>query len=331
MSKQSTSKSVEIVSFDPLARLLKQAVPSKAVELDAILARLSPVCELDRDSERVLFQAHLNPAVIRVGLQCTCRLEAHAYVAGIFLSAFCTPGYLKMTRDQKHVLYAPADHLLNWAVSRDLSQFLVASGVDVWPEDLLEGLGKELPPGLLAGLNEQQRVLGRGMFCYSTAFILLHELAHLHFGHTYCEGAWSIQQERDADRFAAEWLVESASQSKRCSATRLNALNGISVALLWLTVFNVYFGPRRSSTHPEGYDRLFTELDNVIDATDEKESSMVWYLVSCLLFVHMDNAGFEFDPARMQGSPRDEVNYLIDPVLFTNRVLGWLDGMPIGR
>ncbi len=40
--------------------------------------------------------------------------------------------------------------------------------------------------------------------------------------------------------------------------------------------------------------------------------AMMWYLVSCLLFIHMDNVGFEIDPARMQGSPRDEVNYLID-------------------
>jgi hypothetical protein len=154
--------------------------------------------------------------------------------------------------------------------------------------------------------------MGRGLFRYATAFILLHELAHLHFGHQYTKGYSSIQEERDADRFAAEWLLDFTSHSQEDSAGRINALLGISIALLWLTVLNVYFGPRLSFTHPEGYDRLFTVLDGLIDASNEEESSVVWYLVSCLLFVHMRHAEFKFDYSRMQGSPRDDVNYLID-------------------
>ena len=45
---------------------------------------------------------------------------------------------------------------------------------------------------------------------------------------------------------------------------------------------------------------------------DEVETSLVWDFVSRLLFVHMDTAGFEFDADRMQGTPREQVNYLID-------------------
>jgi hypothetical protein len=41
---------------------------------------------------------------------------------------------------------------------------------------------------------------------------------------------------------------------------------------------------------------------------------MVWEFVSRLLFVHMDTAGFQFDEAMMQGSPREQVNYLIDQI-----------------
>jgi len=49
---------------------------------------------------------------------------------------------------------------------------------------------------------------------------------------------------------------------------------GISVALLWLTVFNIFLGPIKNDTHPQGYDRLFQVLDHGIEQTDEDENQM---------------------------------------------------------
>ncbi len=311
MSSNVTNQ-IERVDFDPLAKLLRQVAPSKAADLNSLLERLKPSCELDRHSERTLFQAQLTPCAIRIGVPCTCRLQAHAYVAGVFVSSF-TSGNKNLGLAERRKLFAPADELLNWAVPRDLQQSLGRQPCDVSRDGLLGGLGKDLPEGVLSTLNDDERRYSQGIFCYATAFILLHELAHLDYGHTGCDGYRSIEQENQADRFALNWLLDSATNSsKNPQARRINVLLGVAVALLWLTVINVFLGPRESTTHPEGYDRLFQILGDGTDRCDEEESSMVWYLASHLLFIHMDTAGFEFDSVMMQGNPHDEINYLIN-------------------
>jgi hypothetical protein len=173
----------------------------------------------------------------------------------------------------------------------------------------MPGSNKELSDRFLDGLSREQWVLSKGIFTFATAFILLHELGHLHLGHSGCTGLASIFQEKEVDRFAAEWLSDDPTISE---ARRLNCLFGIAIALIWLTVFDVFLGPGASKTHPRSYDRLFQVLDQVIRPDDEVESLIVWDFVSRLLFVHMDTAGFEFVAEKFQLSPRDQVNYMID-------------------
>jgi len=226
------------------------------------------------------------------------------------LSALGTPGYLTLSRNERKRLYSPADSLLNWAVSRDLQQWLAQiEGAQRPLEDILAGAGVKLPSGLLRSLTVDQRVLGEGLFRLASAFILLHELAHLQFGHVTCKGSVSIQQEKDADRFAAEWLVN---LSQKQPIDRMANLYGISVALLWLTLFDVFFWPRQSETHPPGYDRLYQVLDQVVDRSNDDEELLIWDFLSRILFLHCDAAGIQVEAGRLQGSPRDRVNYLID-------------------
>jgi hypothetical protein len=215
-----------------------------------------------------------------------------------------------MSPQERGQLYALAEPFLTWAVGRDLRQWLKQrDGIERSLEEIMSGSEKELPPDLLASLTHEQWVLGQGLFIFATAFILLHEFGHLHLDHAGCSGLASILQEKDADRFAADWLVGSSGLSE---ARRLNCLLGMSIALLWLTVFNVFLGPGQNQTHPSGYDRLFQVLDCAISTDDEVESVMVWEFVSRLLFVHMDTAGFQFESEKMQGTPREQVNYLVD-------------------
>ena len=149
-------------------------------------------------------------------------------------------------------------------------------------------------------------------------FILLHELGHLNFAHRREHGYWSIHQEKDADRFAADWLLAgAANRSGNTLASQLNVLHGISVALLWLTVFDVFLGPSESNTHPAGYDRLFQILEHGLEQTDDLGQEMVWYFVWKMLFRHMWAAGFDFnesDAAQSQGDQRQKVSYLIDRI-----------------
>ena len=168
--------------------------------------------------------------------------------------------------------------------------------------------------------NTARQPLGKGWYGIALAFILLHELAHLKYRHTKCEGFVSIQQEKDADRFAAEWLMEAASEEGH--AARLNAQYGISVSLLWLTIFNVFMGEKATTTHPQGHERLFQVLDHVIDRHDDDENDLVWKFVSLMLSGHMRAAGFNFDEddaKHMQGDPRDKVNHLINRIVDQDR------------
>ncbi len=92
------------------------------------------------------------------------------------------------------------------------------------------------------------------------------------------------------------------------------------MALLWLTVFNVYLGRSRNVLDPEGYDRLFQVIDRAIDPSDREEHQMIWFFVSTMLFVHMQSAGFIFEPSRSRhDDPRDEANALIDIISKRHR------------
>ena len=250
------------------------------------------------------------------------RLKAHAYVAGIFRLAFAkfNADDGKMSEGQFRKLTSPLIELLNWACSRDIQQWYAKIyKINVSLDYLFGGSGKEFPDELMSQLTEDQRSFCDTLFLHACAFILLHELGHLNYGHNRCHGYWSLVQERDADRFAADWLLASANESQDgIQAERINALRGISIALLWLTICNVYFGPSNCTTHPdcithpESYERLFQTLDRLVEPDDQEEAWYVWDFVQRLLFIYMDNAGFEVDPETMRGHPKDQVNHMID-------------------
>lgn len=309
----------EQVSIEPIRKLFRTVSLNRAADVDALLNELKPVCEIDRQTERNLFWAKVGtPNVIGMGMKCSVRLQAQAYAAGVIIAGIGTPGFQTMSKEERGKLCGPADRLFTWAVGVDVTRWLKREGINLEPDHVLQATHDDLPNDVLSTLNESQRIMGEGLFRCACAFILLHELGHLKFGHTYTEGYRSLEQEKEADRFAAEWMSDSATGSPGdVEADRLNALFGIAVALLWLTVFNVYFGQKESTTHPQGYDRLSQLLDQVIDRSNEEEHQMVWYFVSTMLFIHMWSAGYDFDESdavHMQGDPRDEANYFIDRI-----------------
>lgn len=311
---------IQRVDAEPIRKLLRSVSHNKVKELDALFDELNPVCELDRETERNLFQAILgDPKIIRIGLQCTVRLEAHAHAAGVILVALGSPNFTTMEKSERDKLLAPANAIFSWAVGLDLQRWWSMQGVNVRPEDLLPGGASKIPNEVIGELDDTQRLFGRGFFMYASAFILLHELGHLKFGHTES----THENEKSADRFAAEWMSDAATDTENEEFDRLAALYGIAVALLWLTIFNCYFGQQKSTTHPEAYDRLFQVLDQVIDPNNGDEHNMVWFFVARMLSIHMWSAGFDFDPEQdavhMEGDPKDEVNHLINRISTGDR------------
>jgi hypothetical protein len=307
------------INEDDVKDLLLSVSPNRTAEVSALLDELNPTWLLDRDSDDDVFEARLGqPNVVRMGLKCSIRLQVHAYAVAVILSSIGKP---KPERDR---LLVPVNEMLNWAVGTDLTRWLNRSGVTLRRGHVLRATDSDIPEHLLRNLNKLDKALGMGLYAFGTAWILLHELGHLKFKHTYTQGFASLQQEKEADRFAADWMAAAASEStaEMRQVDRLCALFGVSVALLWLTIFNVYVGCQESKTHPESYDRLFQVLDCMIDRNDEQEYLAVWQSIATMLFVHMDSAGYDFDASddvRMQGDPRDQVNYLIDRIARSDR------------
>jgi len=296
------------VSTVPMIDLLRQAAPGKSKALDELMVRLHPNLQFDTDELRILFCAESSSNTITVGVPCTRRLQAHAYGYAIKLLALGTPG---LSLGERKKLCSHADPILNWALSRDLHQWLAQiEGTERPLEDIFAGAGVNLPNALLSSLTVDQRRMGEGLFRFALAFILLHELAHLHYRHKRDDdNFWNREQEKAADQFAAEWLTD---LSQKEPIDRMANLFGIAIALLWTTVFDVFFWPRQSETHPPGYDRLYQVLDQVVDRSNDDEKLLIWDFVSRVLFAQCKAARIQVEPEPPHGLPRDRVNYLID-------------------
>ena len=309
---------IQETNLDPLRKLLRQVTRDRFHDLDRLLSQIAPVLELDKEEDQFLFQASSgNPNVIRIGVKCTARLQAHAYASGIIIAALSTPGYSKLSDSDRRELVSPADRFLNWAVGRDLQlRFRQIEGFDRDLDEIFDGAGEELSESLLTSMSRMQRAFGEGWFRIAFAWIILHEIGHLHFCHVSCRGYESIMQEKEADRFATDWLLHGASSSQKARSSRINALFGIAIALTWVTVFNVFLGQMKGVTHPQGYDRLFQVLDYAIDRQNGVEHARVWFFVEQMLLIHMWSAGFSFaqDTKHTYEDPRDHVNDLIDRI-----------------
>ncbi|MGA2705715.1 MAG: phage exclusion protein Lit family protein [Isosphaeraceae bacterium] len=309
---------IQETSLDPLRKLLRQVVRDRFHDLDRLLSQISPVLELDKEEDQILFQATIGkPNVIRIGVKCTVRLQAHAYASGIIIAARSTPNFTELSDSDRQKLVSPADKFLNWAVGRDLQLRLrQGEGFDKDLDEIFDGAGEELPESLLISMSRMQRAFGEGWFRIALAWIILHEIGHLHYCHVSCRGYESISQEQEADLFATDWLLDGASSSQNAESSRINALFGIAIALTWVTVFNVFLGQMKRVTHPQGYDRLFQVLEHAIDRQNEVEHDRVWFFVDQMLLIHMRSAGFNFtqDAKHTYADPRDHVNHLIDRI-----------------
>jgi hypothetical protein len=174
---------VERINIEPIEKLLRKAAPAKATDLESLFQRLSPICELDRTEEGILFQANADQNLIRIGTKCTLRLQAHSLAAGVIVAGVSTPGFIDMTAAEEARLFKPADDLFTFAVGRDLRERMKKQLNDSEPDldRIFPGANADLPGSVLSSLSSNQRLLGEEFFRFASAFILLHEIGHLNF------------------------------------------------------------------------------------------------------------------------------------------------------
>jgi hypothetical protein len=208
-----------------------------------------------------------------------------------------------MTGDGKDVILAePPDlaaamHLLEWAIEHWDSKDLEPGWTSRWPEGCPHPI--ENPT---AGSDEN---VTDELALVAVGFFLHHELAHNYQQHTKRRaGIESVQQEQDADREAASWVLSGRSHDDAFFAKR--AL-GIATALLAATALGIHTDKFGGATHPRDFDRLKHALDPYIPVPDHR----VWQFAILPLKLHMDAIGLKVE-SRVYESGRDCFEHYLD-------------------
>ena len=120
----------------------------------------------------------------------------------------------------------------------------------------------------------------------AVAFITLHELGHDYLGHE--GGDSSVEQEREADYFAADWILEEVVES---SIEFIKRSIGMSIGLMITTALGIHTRSFVMDTHPHPFDRLMNCLDRAI----EDENHIAWAFVIASWTLHLDNSPYPID------------------------------------
>lgn len=159
--------------------------------------------------------------------------------------------------------------LLQWSVEAYLN-----NGDREWPTGL--------PQPVEAPIQGSHGHVADELCLNAFAFILHHEIAHHYLGHRP-NPASAIDQERDADNSAADWLLGGLDQKDPRFIMRSL---GMAVALVAMTGFAIHRGELAARSHPRAFDRLIHSLQRHITDDDHK----TWGFVAGVLKLHLDQA-----------------------------------------
>lgn len=292
--------------------LMKERTPEKAAFLQKVVDQFGIHFETDADAEQCRFSSQSQTGKITVGLKGASRLMGHtfAYVCAHYgvvkwLQSI-KEGMAETLRESRAT--RSASQILAWAVTGDIRSkvrsFERSFIPDYHPDDLVKLVEESLPT------NQQD--IAAEIYANAIVWILYHEVSHIQMDHVACKGLDSLEQERQADRMAAEWMLDSENIHPIDLCKRQW---GIATALGWLTAATVFLGPGSMTTHPAAYDRLYQTLDHYI----AEEHEDVWLFVQLMLILHILLAGHEFSEERVGPPLKENANYLIDVIASVGR------------
>lgn len=132
--------------------------------------------------------------------------------------------------------------LLSWAKDN-----LAGSGNEPWPQS------GPRPTKFPLSLDDDEQVASELFLC-SLAWMLHHERAHIVLNHPFVDTVLSEQEERDADKFATEWLLGGLEEND--PKLKKRAL-GLAVAVLCLQSLEIGSVTCLRNTHPSAHDRIY--------------------------------------------------------------------------
>ena len=140
-----------------------------------------------------------------------------------------------------------SNNILQWAQNN-----LVDTGIDSWPS--------EGPRPTLDSDNGSDEHVATELFLCAIGWMLHHEIAHVVLKHPLIGTAFMQQEERDADQYATNWLLEGQHPDAPGLKKRVH---GITVALLCLQSLEVNDHLCLRNTHPAAYDRISSNFNNI--------------------------------------------------------------------
>lgn len=264
-----TTDSVSVARrlLESVPRSLELVAPEKLSGLTTAVDNLS--LEIYETSSR-LHSCRPSPPTIRLSSRVVELLWAQTYAFTMYYTkelAGVRPDGQQINPRRKPEVDKALD-LLKWAILE-----VVSPADRPWPAGCASPQADPSTDELL-GLTDDLALMG-------AAFILHHELAHIRLNHS---APTDIDQEREADYAAADWILDGTAAGTE--QFRKRAL-GISVALLYLISSGVYTGDHDGTKHPKDYNRLLFTLErHVAPDTDD-----VWAFVNGMLDLLIQDAG----------------------------------------
>ncbi len=311
MSTGDSTLSAGLSNGDLIVGILLESVPEKTADLEQLIADYKITFAINPHSKRITCTQAEHGANVEVGLKHAQRLMAHCYA---YLTAnFAEIEVLKAALTQEQVGASfrerldAAGKLLTWAVHNELEQELVGTIANA----ITDLIDPDLALLIDTCLEEKHQPKAGELFAKAFSWIILHEIGHIVLKHHEYrpaavdenQRAASVQQENEADRFAADWLLDCPALSPSDRWMRQAAIASV---LGWRTAGSAYIGNNTHSTHPPGYARLW----HITDLVTEPDEHDIWRFVQMILILHIHNRGIS--TPLPGGNPRSHCDELIN-------------------
>lgn len=238
------------------------------------------------NSTRFVCGVNVETGEIRVSVRAVEVLWVSGYVAGIYYDIARRKGGL-----EKRVGVNPAEHPELWK-AMELYHWIINAWLDpeaeqAWPEHLPRPGQDDSADSWEAYATEQT--------LHSIGYLLLHEIAHVVLQHGPTEASmWSIDQEKDADRLAIDWLLTEHPDSH--SPQRIKRGIAVCMALVTQVAAGMFTGKFGGESHPAKWQRL----DQVMRYLEEDSVHTVFAFLSLVLPFFRAISGGKFSDAAYQ-------------------------------
>ena len=288
--------------------LLKQITPQKSGEVDELTNGVT--FRQDNTAERIGFAANTKWKLVRVTMRCQSRLWAHCYAYYCAFTDFDARRSGLESELSSEQLKVAGD-LLEWAVTTDIAIRIhggsaTPATVSYAPVDAplpFDGASADVVKGC-----------AEMIFLHALAFILHHELAHIHLGHGVADGSLAVQQEFDADAAAARWILGAPIEDEFYYLVRHL---GVAIALIWFTSLD-FREPHVQHNHPPSWKRLLAALKPTVRGDEDA----IWGFVVLALTLHFRRYGISLDILLEVSPTQSTVVEMIDTIEKFNAELG---------